>query len=528
VLGLLGLSVLAIACANVTGLLLARSLAREKEIGIRIALGEGRGSLVMGLIVETLVLFSAGGVLGIALASWGARALERFRVPAPVPISFDFAPGVRTVAFAAAASLVAGIVFGLFPALVSTRPDLLALLRSGASTERVRTSRARTAFVGAQVAFSVLLLVAAGLFQESIRRAALADPGFRPDGVATTRVDLSLLSYDPIRARGAFDRLLAAIAASPGVESASIASPLPLGPARRTARASLPGSGPDARRTVDSADVGGAYFETLGIPILRGRAFGREDRADAIPVVIVNETLARTLWGAADPVGRTLVADDRLVRVVGVARDGKYRSLAEPPTPFVYFPASQSERTSYDIVVRAGASNASRGPEALAAPLRRAIRDIDPAIPAGAVVSMRSYIGFSTLLSRVAGSISAALGSLGLLLTAIGLAGLVAHSVSRRRREIGLRLAVGALPRDILRLEMRRAAVVAAGGFVAGALAAILVTPLLSRFLFGVRGTDPATYAVVGAVLLTATLFASWLPARRGARMDPLAALRSE
>jgi predicted permease len=523
VLGLLGLSVLAIACANVTGILLARALAREKEIGIRAALGQSRASLVRLLLVETLVLFAAGGVLGLAVTAWSARLLERFQVPTPIPLAFDFTPGPRTALFAAAASLAGGLLFGLVPALVSTRPDFLPLLRSGAATERKRTSRARSAFVAAQVAFSVLLLVAAGLFQRSVRQAALADPGFRADGVTTTRVDLSLLGYDAPRGRAAFDRILAGVSTLPGVESASIATPLPLGPARRTAKAGLPGAPEQSRRTVESADVGGEYFTTMGIPILRGRSFSTIDAPNGTPVGIVNETLARMLWKDGDPVGRGLVEDDTFVTVVGIARDGKYRSLGETPRPFLYLPASQSARVSFDLVVRGGG-----GPEALAPALRRQIRAVDSSVPAAAVVSMRQYIAFSTLLSRAAGAVSGALGLLGLVLTAIGLAGLVAHSVSRRTREIGLRLAVGARPSDILALEMRRAAGVSAAGFAAGAVAALFATPLLSGFLFGVRGTDPATWAAAASVLLAATLLASWLPARRGARMDPLTALRSE
>ncbi|HEX7253793.1 MAG TPA: ABC transporter permease [Thermoanaerobaculia bacterium] len=522
-LGLLGLAVLGIACANVTGILLARALAREREIGIRAALGQSRPSLVRHLLLETLVLFALGGAVGVAVSAWTVRLLERFEIPAPIPIAFDFAPGVRTVLFAAAASIAGALVFGLFPAFAATRPQILELLRSGSSTERARTSRMRSAFVAAQVALSVLLLVAAGLFQRSVRLSAVADPGFRADGATTTRIDFSLLGYDAPRARAAFERLLAGVRSIPGVESATIATPLPLGPARRTAKAGIPGSPEESLRTVESGDVGNAYFDTMGIPLLRGRAFSAFDRPDGAPVAIVNETLGRTFWKDGDPLGRSLEADGRVVTVVGVARDGKYRSLGEAPRPFLYLPASQSTRTSFDLVVRGGG-----GAEVLAPAIRREIRAIDPAVPAGAIVSLRQYISFSTVLQRSAGAISGALGLLGLLLTAIGLAGLVAHSVSRRTREIGLRLAVGARPRDILQLEIRRATLVSGVGFALGSAAAFFATPLLSRFLFGIRGTDPATWAAAGAVLLGATLLASWLPARRGARMDPLKALKSE
>jgi predicted permease len=522
-LALLGLCVLSLACANVTGILLARALAREKEIGIRAALGQSRASLVGHLLVETLLLFSAGGALAVCITSWSAHLLERFEIPAPIPIVFDFTPGPRTVLFAAAAALTSGLLFGLIPALASTRPQLLPLLRSGAATERIGATRARAVFVAVQVALSALLLVAAGLFQRSVRLSALADPGFHVDGATTTRVDFSLLGYDASRARAAFERLMSRIEALPEVESVSVAAPLPLGPGRRAAKAGLPGSPEESRDTVDSAVVGDTYFQTMGIPLLRGRPFSAVDRPDGAPVAIVNESLARKLWKDGDSLGRALVADGRVVTVVGVARDGKYRTLNESPRPFLYLPASQSARTSFDIVVRGGG-----GSQALALALRREIGAIDPAVPASTVVSMRRYISFSTLLSRTAGVISAALGLLGLALTAIGLGGLVAHSVSRRTREIGLRLAIGALPRDILRLEMGRACVVSAAGFAVGAAAAFAAAPLFSKFLIGVRGSDPTTWAAAAAVLVGATLLASWLPARRAASVDPARALRAE
>ena len=523
ILSALALLVLGIACANVTGIRLARGFAREKEIGVRVALGAARSGLVRLLLVENLLQFLAGGALGVAVTAFTAPLLERFNLPTPVPILFHFAPGLRVAAFGLLAAAAAGLLFGAFPAWLATRPDLLPLLRAGATTERRATSRMRGVFVGAQVAFSVLLLVIAGLFQQTLRHAAAAHPGFDREGLAVMQVDLSLLGYDPPRARAAFDRLAERVRSLPGVESAAVSSSLPLGLGHRTATVGLPGSAVEARVSAETAEVDDGYFSTMRIPLLHGRAFGGQDVAGAPNVAVVNETLSRRLWPGVDPIGRTIAGERGAISVVGVVRDGKYRQLWESPRPFLYLASRQSQRLRRDLVVRSASP-----PEALAAGIRRELRAIDPAIPFSEIMSIERFIGFSTLPQRAAGAISGALGGLGLLVTAIGLAGLVAYSVSRRTREIGLRLAIGAMPRDVLLLEIRRAAVVAALGFAPGAAAAALLTPLLRRFLFGVGVADPVTFAAVAVLLGGTTFVASWLPARRAARLDPLAALRMD
>ncbi|MEP7132058.1 MAG: ABC transporter permease [Acidobacteriota bacterium] len=523
VLAALALLVLGIACANVTGILLARALGREREMGIRAALGAGRATLVRLLLVENLFQFLAGGVVGVAISFWTAPLLERFDLPTPVPFSFHFAPGGRVILFGMAAAALAGLLFGVIPAILATRPDRAAFLREGMPTERRGTSRIRSVFVAGQVAISVLLLVAAALFAQTVRNAAAANPGFSPDGLSVASVDLSLLGYDADRARAAFDRLTEGVRGIPGVTSATTATPLPLGLSHRTARVGLPGSPAEGRPSVEIGDVGDEFFETLRIPVVRGRSFNAGDRSGSAPVAVINETLARTLWPGGDPLGRTISAADGSVTVIGVARDGKYRQLWEAPRGFLFFSARQSVRTKRELVVRGGGS-----PAALAAALRNEWKRLDPALPPAVILPMRKYIGFSTLPQRVAGAVSGALGAVGLLLTAIGLAGLVAYSVSRRTREIGLRMAVGAAPRDVLLLEMRRIVVVAAAGLAAGCVLAALSTRALAGLLFGVAATDPLTFAAVATVLAFTTVLASWLPARRAARLDPLAALKSE
>jgi putative ABC transport system permease protein len=523
ILSALALLVLLIAGGNVLGILLARGLAREKELGIRLALGAGRASVFRLVLLENLVPFLAGGGIGVALTFWTAPLLERFDLPTPVPLAFDFHPGARVVVFGMLAAAAAGLLFGSLAAWLTSRPTLLPLLRAGASTEGRRTSRVRAAFVAGELAFSVLLLVAAGLFRQTVRHSASVNPGFDARGLSVASLDLGLLGYDPSRARAALDRLTAAVRRLPGVESAAVASPVPLGVSHRTARVGLPGIASENLTSVEVADAGEGYFETMRIPIRRGRAFEPRDRKGAPPVAVVNDAFARRFWPSGQAVGQTITREEETLTVIGVVPDGKYRKLSETPKPFVYFASAQSERLRRDLVVRGGGPSSS-----LAAGLRRELKAIDPAIPFPSVMTMEKYIGFSTLPQRVASAVSGALGAVGLALAAIGLAGLVADSVARRTREIGLRLAVGASPRDVLLLEVGRAGRLTAAGFALGAAAAVVATPLLGQFLFGVGAAEPLIFGGVAVILAATTLLASAIPARRAARLDPLQALRSE
>jgi predicted permease len=336
-------------------------------------------------------------------------------------------------------------------------------------------------------------------------------------------IDLGLLGYDAPRTRAALDRMTERLRRLPGVEAAAVASPAPLGLAHRTAKVGLPGVPAEDRASVEVADAGEGYFETMRVPLLRGRGFGPGDRKDSPQVAVVNEAFARRFWPSGEAVGQTVQHEDRTLTIVGVVRNGKYRRLSETPLPFLYFASSQSDRLRRDVLIRGAGTSA-----ALAAALRRELKALDPAIPSPELMPMEKFIGFSTLPQRVASAVSGALGGVGLALAAIGLAGLVADSVARRTREIGLRLAVGASPRDVLLLEVRRAGRLTAAGFLAGGVAAILATPLLGQFLFGVGGSEPFIFGAVGLILGVTTVLASAIPARRAARLDPLQALRTE
>ncbi len=516
--------VLGLAGMNVSGILLARGLAREKELGVRHALGAGRRRIARLLLLETLLLFLAGGAAGAFLSTATTRWLERFRLPLPIPLTIDISPGPRVIFFALLASAAAGLLFGLAAALPSTRPAALALLGSGRSTTRSETSRLRATLVALQVAGSVLMLATAGLFLRSFQTAARTDPGFDADGLLLTSFDLSMLGYGSERAGAFRDALVLRAARLPGVSSAAIAGVVPLGPGNRSTAVNLPGRpAPEDRIPVDFSDVGEGYFSTMRIPIESGRPFDRRDSADSTPVAVVNETLARRLWPGRDPIGQVLVEDGKPRTVIGVAKNGKYRRLWEEPRSFLYVSARQEGRTRHTLLLRTKAPR-----EALAAALGRELRELDPALPRSALLTAREHMGFALLPQRVGGSIAAALGAIGLGLASIGLTALVAHSVSRRRREIGVRLALGARPADVLRLEMRRGVRVAAAGLVLGTLAAFGAARLIEGQLVGVGALDPVTFGAVLLILSTMTLAATYIPARRAARVDPMRALGAE
>jgi predicted permease len=525
--GLSGL-VLAIAGVNVSGILLARAVARERELSVRLALGAGQGRLLRQLLAENVLLFLAGGAAGMLLTFATLALLERIELPTTIPITFDLQPGARVFAFALVLSAVAGALFGLVAAVPATRPSALALLRAGASTERHGASRLRAVFVAAQVAMSALLLVAAGLFLRTVHQTAGVNPGFEPDGLTMTTVDLKLLGYDAARAGLAFEQIVARASAFPGVESATTAGRIPLGVGNRTSAVALPESPPgEPLVRVDFADVGDGYFSTLRLPLLAGRPFGPADVPGAPGAAIVNETLARKLWPGRNPIGQRLRREDSATKavltVVGVARDAKYRRLWEEPLAFLYVSERQSGSLRRELVVRGGGP-----PEALAAQLRRAIRAVEPNLPFAPAITVRRYMGFSLLPQRIGSAVAGALGVVGLLLAGIGLAAQVAYSVSRRTREIGIRMALGARPADILVLETGRGVKTAAIGLALGLLGALLLSQSLVKFLFGVSPADPLTYGAVALLLAATSLAATFPPARRAARIDPMKALRSE
>lgn len=518
--------VLLVACANLANLLLARAARRRREIAVRIALGAGRRRLVRQLLGESLLLAAAGGALGLLFALWGADLIASLQPPIAVPLALDFSPDARVVAFAAGLALVTGLLMGIAPALQASRPDLVTSLRDG-GTDTGR-SRLRGAFVVAQVAVSLVLLVAAGLFMRSLQQASTIEPGFTTRNALLATVDLSLAGYSEERGTTLFDGMLERVRALPGVEAASYTThvPLSLNSARRSLSVRGYEPGPGEEMEFGVAMVGPGYFETMGVPLVRGRGITGEDRAGAPGVVVVNEAFARRFWPGEDPIGREVgLAGDQgpWSTVVGIARDGKYGSRSEEPSPFYYVPYAQEPRSAVTLIVRTAGN-----PRDLVAPVRGAVRETDPALAVAESMTLTESLELSLLPQRAGGLLLTGFGLLGLVLASMGIYGVIAYTVAQRTREVGIRMALGASSVSVVGLVVRYAARLVLIGVVIGLVAAFALARLVRGFLTGLDPSDPLTYGGVVAVLCGVALLAAWLPARRAARVDPMVALRQE
>jgi putative ABC transport system permease protein len=521
-----GLVVLVIACVNLVGVLMARRAARAREMALRLALGASRGALARQLAAETVMLVVAGAAAGVVLASWGADLLHAFQPAFSMPLRVDLALDAPVLGFAVALTVLVGVVFGLFPAWKASRLDLVTALRDGRGTEDRARARVRHGLVVGQVALSMVLLVAAGLFGRTLQRARQVDPGFQVERVTTARVDLSLLARDQAHGRAFYDQLLERLAGVPGARSASLATSLPLrslAPPTTTIQAETEPPLPDGGLNTLYTTVSPAYFDTLGIPLRAGRAFVVTDDVASQPVAVVNQALARRLWPEGGAIGRRLhhATMDRVV--VGVVGDVKVRRLTEDPQPHLYLPLAQSYSPRVRVLLR------SDGDPALAAGvLRREIAALDKDLPVIDAAPLRDAVAFALFPQRMAGSIATALGALGLGLAMTGLYGVVAWSVSRRTREMGVRLALGASRVAVVGLVLRQGLRLALAGTVLGSLGAAALAQAIRGLLPGVSPTDPVTFVAIAFLMTAVALVASYLPARRAARVDPMVALRCE
>jgi predicted permease len=519
--------VLVIASTNVAGMLLARASARRREIAVRLALGASRGQLVMQLVVESLLVFAAAGAAGLLLARWLVSALMTLVPRLPVPLGVDLQLDWRVLTFTLVVSLVTGLVAGVVPALQSTRLDLVPALKSdtgGAATRH----RLRSGLLVAQIAFSMLLLVVGGLFTRTLAHARSIDPGFDPRGVYMASLDLGLANYDSTAGQRVAAAILDRARAIPGVQSAALAAMLPLGGGGLgLGSIKVVGHEPPAGRGGWREDwnvVTPGYFATMRIPLVRGRDFAESDREGAGDVAILNEAFAAALFPGQDPVGRTLTNDGRVVTVIGVARDAKYRSLGEPPRNFIYVPLAQRYMGRTNLLVR----TAPGATASVAAPARRLMQDVDPRLPILRQQTMEEQTATSLFPQRVALYVSGGLGTVALLLALLGIYGVTAFSVSQRTREIGVRMALGAQRSHVLGLALRQGVVLAGVGVLLGSLAALGATRLLATLLYGVAPTDAIAFGGAALALAVAAVAASWVPARRAAGVDPIIALRSE
>lgn len=522
--------VLAVAAVNVSGLLLARASERRREMATRAALGAGRGRLLRLLLTESLVLAGLGGVAGVLLGAVAARLLSRMRLPGDLPVRLDFDLDWRVLAFVAAAVLVTAGVVGTVPALRASHVGLAATLREGGRGHAGGRSRARLVLVATQIALCFVLLAAAGLFVRSLFRAERASLGFRPQNVLNAALDLDELGYTEAQGRAFGEEIEQRLRAVPGVLDAAFAFSTPLGYVSTGSAVEIdeprpPGEpGPFAGMNM----VGPRYFSTLGIPILRGRAFTAADDERGPRVAIVNARLAEELWPGRDPLGRRIRAAavaGAWLTVVGVTPTGTYGALFEEPRPYLYVPLAQLYTGQRVLHVRSALS-----PEALAPTVERIVHEREPQLPLYDVQSMVRALGGGRGLFpvRVSATFAALFGGLALALAVVGVYGLASAAARQRRREIGVRVALGALPRDIRRLVLRDGVALVGAGLAAGILTALAGLRLLEGLLFGISARDPLTFAGVGPILGAVALLAYAIPAFRAARVDPTVALRDD
>jgi predicted permease len=528
--------VLLIACSNIANLLLVRASERRREIAVRLALGAGRGRLIRQLLTESLLLAGFGGLAGLLLAFWMARLIVSFKPPIALPLSIDVRLDLRVLAFTFALSVLTGLVCGLAPAFRASRPDLVSALKddSAGGGSRHRRLGLRNLLVIGQVATSTVLLIGAGLFLRSMGNAQSIDPGFRMRRGAAIQLVVGLGgAYDEAEGRVFFQRLLERARALPGVRSATLAEHLPLGLNIHTSTVEAEGRPKPKDEEgfpVDVVSVSDGYFDTLGIGLNRGRVFDERDGRGAAGVAIVNETAARRFWPGEDPIGKRLRfisvggPGRPWMTVVGVAQDGKYRTLGEEPRSFVY-QSSLQDYSSFQTLILAADSGAG-DERALLSEARRLLDELDPNVPIFDQKTMTEHLSVMLFPARMAAALLAAFGALGLVLASIGLYGVVAASVARRTREVGIRMAMGARRRDVLRLVLREGMVLTCTGLAVGLGLAFAAARLLRTLLYGIGTGDPLTYAGVAAVLTAVALCANLVPAQRATEVDPLVALR--
>jgi len=522
--------VLLIACTNLASLLLARANVRRREIAVRIALGAGRGRLVRQLLTESLLLSVLAGVLGTALAAAALQLIVAFQPPLPFTLALGLDLDRRVLLFALLVSLATGVGFGLLPALRASATGPIESLRArGGEAPRRRAFALRDALVVAQVAGSLVLLVGAGLFLKSLSRAQAIDPGFDPERALVFSLDLQAQGYDDARGAAFYRSLQERLAATPGVTAVSFSTnlPLTLGGERRSFRAVGYEPGPGEDMEVASSFVGASYFETLRTALVRGRGFTREDAPGARPVVVVNEAFVRRFWPGRDGLGERLALpwhDGEVeMEVIGVARDGKYSSLAEDPTPYIFYPHRQLYRSQMAVVVRAQGD-----PLALVPTVRRQVAELDATLPVYEVKTLTAHLGTALFPARAAATLLGLTGALALVLAAIGLYGVLSYLVTLRTREIGVRMALGARRADVVRLVVGRGLRLVAVGLAIGLALAALVTRFASFLLYGTSPLDPATFGAVVALLVGVAVVAALQPARRAAGVEPVVALRED
>jgi putative ABC transport system permease protein len=525
--------VLLIACANIANLLLARATSRQREIAIRAALGAGRVRLIRQLLTESLVLSLVGGGCGLLLAVWGSSLLVSL-VPADVPRIHEVGVDGRMLAFTLLVSVVTGLVFGLVPAWQAARIDLNESLKEGSrgSGTGRRENRFRGVLVISEVALAVVLLICATLLIRSFVRLVDVKPGFNPANVLTLEVQLPNLPPSRFAKKeeqaSFFARLLERVRTVPGVEAASAVVTLPLTGAFESSDVILEGqAGLSAaqRPEADYTTVTEDFFRTLQIPLLKGRQFTAQDAQEAPGVIIINDALARQCWPAGDPIGQHLTVgfEKKPREIIGVVGSIKQTTLDADARPAMFLPYLQSPSSGMTVIVRTTGE-----PLALAAAVREQVRSLDQDVPVTHVQTMQQVFSASVAQARFSMLVVGLFAALALILSAIGIYGVMAYSVSRRTHEIGLRMALGARQGQVLQLVLKQGMGLALAGIAIGLFGSFVLTRLLATLLFGVGAKDPFTFIAVAVLLLVVALVACYLPARRATKVDPLVTLRYE
>ena len=521
-----GLFVLLIVCANVSTLLLVRSLLRQHEMTTRLAVGARRGRLLQQLLTEGLILSVLATVGGIAVAYWCRNALV-LAFPSQSPGIIVNLPGQidwRVLVLSAGVCVMTTVLFALMPALHASRLDLAGAMKSG-SIGGHAGSCLRSMFVLVQMSLSFVLIAGAGLLMQSLQHIQNASPGFSTKNVLLSGVDLLSAGYNVERAKRFQDQLLDRVRTLPGVESATFARVIPFGlrdfsSAPITVEGYEPG--PDEHPIADYNQVGPDYFGVMGIPIVAGRQFTRADDESHPPVAIVDETMAAKYWPGKDPIGARLQVKDRWMEVVGVARRSHYRTKLETPKPFFYVPLRQNFAVQGGLIIRTRESTA-----AMTGALAHEVHALDPNLAPVAAMTMHEHVNRGTYTQRLAVNLLALLGGMALLLAAIGLYAVISYAVSQSTRELALRIALGARATDLLRLVLSRGLILTAAGLIIGAAAALGLTRLLGDRLYQISPHDPVAFGSAFLVMTTVALVACLLPARRATRIDPAAALRA-
>ena len=516
--------VLLIACANVASLMLSRAFKRQSEMGVRLAIGAGRGRLLQQLLTESLLITSLGGIAGLALALTSTKLVANFRQPFNMPLLLDPQLDWRVLAFTFILASVIALVFGVIPLRQSVRLDLVSIFKgdSGSANAPSRVGM-QELLITVQVALSVVLIIGAVLFVRTLRNAEATDPTRDPGSVLMLNVDLAERKYDESRGKEFYSELLARVHTLPGVRSAALVLVVPMG-GRRGGNNITPHPG-DKPVQVDYNVVSDEYFQTVGLPIVRGRNFNAGDRNGAPNVAIINEQMGQRFWPGEDPLGKQIGLEypTRVAEIIGIVRDGRFRNYRASIHPCYYVPSSQDYEAAMSLEVRVAGD-----PMRLVAPVLRQIHDLDEELEPGDIWTLKSFRDAGLGQERSSAALLSGFGVLAVALAGIGLYGVLAFAVARRTHEIGVRMALGASRGTVLKLVTRQGMALTLAGVAVGLIAAAGLTRLIASSLYGVQSTDPITFAGAAVFVALVALGASYIPARRAAKVDPMVALRYE